>query len=247
MGSFSFKQFSVIHEKSAMKVNTDGVLLGAWCSLLKTSSGSLCLKALDVGTGTGVIALMVAQRISVEGLKYEIVGIDSDAPSSQEAADNFLASEWSESLQSLHLSFKDFASYDKGKFDLIISNPPYFVNSLKAPCRRRSYARHTDTLSFEELAELSANLLTNRGALAVILPAEAEGNFISIAASYGLFLSRICRVSTILGEDAKRVLMEFSLESNLSIKEERLSVQESPNGLYTMEYRKLTSEFYLGF
>ncbi|MBP6364747.1 MAG: methyltransferase [Bacteroidales bacterium] len=247
MGSFLFKQFSVRQEISAMKVNTDGVLLGAWCSLPQSVPLERPVRVLDVGTGTGVIALMVAQRLSSQFNNFNIVGIDPDAPSSEEAEYNFKASKWSNSLSSLPLSLKEFANTGSGCFDLIVSNPPYFINSLKAPAKRRSNARHSESLPFYELADCSANLLTPCGTLSVILPAEAGEFFVSAAALHGLSLYQICKVSTLSGEPEKRVLMEFSKTRDLGLKKSGLSVQESPGGTFSDDYRRLTADFYLKF
>ncbi|MEZ7874804.1 MAG: methyltransferase [Bacteroidales bacterium] len=247
MGSFLFKQFSVRQEISAMKVNTDGVLLGAWCSLPQTAPVERPLRVLDVGTGTGVIALMIAQRLSSLYSNFNIVGIDPDAPSSEEAGYNFMASKWSNSLSSLPLSFKEFANAGSGCFDMIVSNPPYFINSLKAPVKRRSNARHSESLPYCELAEYSANLLTPCGTLSVILPSDAEAAFVSAAALHGLSPVQICKVSTLSGEPEKRVLMEFSKDKTSGIKKSELSVQESPDGPFSAEYRRLTAYFYLKF
>lgn len=247
MGRFFFKKFAVTQEKSAMKVNTDGVLLGAWCSLPSADGLDESFKVMDVGTGTGVIALMVAQRLVTSGVEARITGIDPDSPSAEEAGDNFRESPWCDNLESLPLSLREFLLSSTMKMDLIVSNPPYFNNSLKAPCSRRSNARHTDNLSFNELVDCSADLISERGALSVILPIEAEREFVTIACAKGFFMVRICRVSTIEGDAPKRVMLEFSRVSRGLINEERLSVQKSPNGLFSDDYRKLTSDFYLKF
>ena len=230
-----------------MKVNTDGVLLGAWCCLPSAGVRDESFKVLDVGTGTGVIALMVAQRLASNGVKAEITGIDPDTPSAAEAGDNFRESPWGEDLESLPLSLREFKLSSSAKWNLIVSNPPYFNNSLKAPCSRRSNARHTDSLSFNELVDCSSDLLSEEGTLSVILPIEVEREFMAAAYAKGFFLVRICRVSTIEGDAPKRVMMEFSRVSRGGINEEGLSVQKSPNGLFSEEYRKLTSDFYLKF
>lgn len=246
MGHFFFKEFSVKQDRSAMKVNTDGVLLGAWCSL-PNGTEKKPVFVTDVGTGTGVIALMVAQRLYGIGIECSIDGIDPDDPSAVEAGENFNLSPWRESLISLPLSFSDYMSSNPLKRDLIVSNPPYFTNSLKAPCSRRSKARHNDSLSFSELANCSERLLSPNGTLSIILPSDGERDFISAATEAGLSLSRICRVSTITGESPRRVMMEFAKEDRGGVNEERLSVQESPSGSFTDRYKALTSAFYLKF
>lgn len=247
MGRFLFKQFSVKQEQSAMKVNTDGVLLGAWCSMPPVPREGDMINVLDVGTGTGVIALMVAQRLAPYGIKAQITGIDPDIPSACEAQSNFSESSWGENMMSQALSLKEYLETSPPKANLIVSNPPYFKNSLKAPCSRRSNARHTDNLSFSELIECSASLLSPGGVLSVILPAEAEREFVSVAASNGLSLFRLCRVSTVAGEEPRRIMMEFTGETSGDINEERLSIQKSPGGLFTNEYKMVTADFYLKF
>lgn len=230
--SFRFKQFVVENERSAMKVGTDGVLLGAWVPLDGEER-----RILDVGTGTGVIALMLTQRNPYS----TVIGIDIDNLSVEEAEYNFKASPWSDRLTAVHSDFRSFA--EKG-FDLVVSNPPFFINSLKAPSQRRSAARHNDTLSQDDLIDGSFNLLSEKGRLAVVLPSDEGALFIEKCREHGLYLSRICKVSTKPGASPKRYLMEFQ-KNNERLIEETLIIQDSEG--YTVEYRKLTGDFYLAF
>lgn len=228
MGTFQFKQFSVNNTLSAMKVGTDGVLLGAWAS---SSEGTV----LDVGTGTGVIALMMAQRCP----NAQIVGIDIDEGSVTEAAGNFKNSPWSERLK----AFKtDFRAFDF-KADLIVTNPPFFINSLKAPDTRRTDARHTDSLSQDELIDSALRVLSENGVLSLILPYSEGMKFISKCESAGLILRRRCKVFTREGDEPKRLMMEFSRKACASTQEEQLTIQNASG--YTLQYKSLTKDFYL--
>lgn len=191
---FRFKQFTVKDESCGMKVGTDGVLLGAW-----TPVDASYRRVLDVGTGSGLIALMLAQRSEAQ-----VLAIDVDEAAVFQAKDNFSNSPWAERLAAAHIPLQELQTEP---FDLIVSNPPYFVDSLKNPDAQRRAARHTDTLSQEELLEGARRLLTENGMLAVILPAEMEGAFLALAQQRGLTPYKITRVHTREGKPAKRVLM----------------------------------------
>lgn len=229
-GSFRFKKFTIANDRAAMKVGTDGVLLGAWASLDNPRT------ILDIGTGTGIIALMLAQRS--EG-KARITAIDIDPLAIEEAMDNFQNSPWRETFGASRISLQEFAgrAENDSRFDLLVSNPPYFTGSLKAPDERRTAARHTDTLGFAQMISGALQLLAPQGILAVIYPPEEGMEFVAEAESAGLHLRRICKVSTAAGKPEKRLLMEFSREANAP--EFETLVLDSP------EYRELTSEFYL--
>ncbi|MHC1779779.1 MAG: tRNA1(Val) (adenine(37)-N6)-methyltransferase [Bacteroidales bacterium] len=264
MGSFLFKKFTVRQQQSAMKVNTDGVLLPAWVNLNKLSKqNDEPFRVLDIGTGTGVIALIIAQRLEKEfagsGV-FEITGIDIDEPSSQEAAFNFSASPWAASLISRHISLQNLIKEegDKlcGKFSLILSNPPYFTSSLKAPGQRRSDARHNDILPFKDILRAADILLKDNGVLALVLPVNEGEQFIEKAGKTAFKLLRICRIKTLSGKKAKRVLMEFSKggadtkeagekkESGETIEEE-LIMQEKGGEYYSHAYCSLVGDYYL--
>lgn len=232
--SFKFKQFTVKNERSAMKVGTDGVLLGAWVSLEGNEKNIL-----DVGTGTGVIALMLAQRSS----SALITAVDIDEPSVEEAAGNFADSPWSGRLKAVNGDFRLFEN-DR-LYDLIVSNPPYFTNSLKAPQQRRNMARHNDNLSHSDLIKGAARMLEEGGRLAVVLPSDEGDLFAGTAFESGLFLKRICRVRTKSGSLPKRCLMEFSAEKKEPLVEEELIMQSGAE--FTRDYVSLTRDFYLAF
>ena len=253
MSVFRFKKFNVVNERSAMKVNTDGVILGAAMSILPSDRSML-----DIGTGTGTIALMAAQRLldcarqSAESFdrqsKYDndfrIDAIDIDEPSATEAAANFEASPWSETLKAYNLSLQDFAQKESGKYDLIFSNPPYFEDSLTAPDERKSAARHTsDGLSYRDIFEFAKDRLSEGGRVSLVLPADQEAALARYARMCGLHLFRIVRIRTVPRKAPSRIVAEFSRTRCPEPTEELLTIQDE--GKYTQEYLSLTRDFYL--
>lgn len=217
MGLFRFKQFSVANVRSAMKVNTDGVLLGAVADVLPSDR-----EVLDIGTGTGVVALMVAQRLSAVAPEYHVQGIDIDAPSAEEAGENFRNSPWAGHLDAEHVSLAlhDRNTLQGGEqvmYDLIVSNPPYYDNSLETPERRRNTARHTGdgssaSLSYREILEYASGHLRQEGRLAMILPADQEKALLRYARMCRFHLWKIMRVRTLERKPAARILVQFKLE-----------------------------------
>ncbi len=238
MSVFNFKKFSVMNERSAMKVNTDGVLLGAAMTIRPTDRAML-----DVGTGTGTIALMAAQRAIDAPCDIRIDAIDIDEASAAEAGMNFENSPWSEYMHAHHQSLDEFASASNMKFDLIFSNPPYFEDSLLAPEKRRCSARHTVGLSYRELLEFAADRLTDKGRLSVVLPAVQEAALTRCARMNGLYLFRIMRVRTVPRKAPGRIVAEFSRERYPEPEDFILTIQDE--GKYTQEYLSLTHDFYL--
>ena len=240
---FQFKQFFVRHDLSSMKVGTDGVLIGAWCPTCNQLSviSSQPYRILDVGTGSGLIALMLAQRCP----EAEIDAIDIDEASCEQARENFEASPWAERLHVAHSSLQDWQGRE---YDLIVSNPPYFVDSLKAPDAARCAARHNDTLPFSTLITESARLLKDDGTLAVIVPCEAEDELQGLAEAAGLHLTLHCYVHPKPGRDAKRVMIAWKKDRILSTdnteRTERLVLEDAQGGR-SDGYKKLTQEFYL--
>ena len=237
-----------MNERSAMKVNTDGVLLGAAMTIRE---GDRFL--LDIGTSTGTIALMAAQRVSGEeitGQAGNIDAIDIDEPSATEAAMNFANSPWAECLHAHNMSLDAFAAMDDGdegpvrKYDLIFSNPPYFEDSLTAPDERKSAARHTsDGLSYRDIFEFAKERLTDRGRVSLVLPVDQEAALCRYARMCGLHLFRILRVRTVPRKAPSRMIAEFSRQRCEVVKEELLTIQNE--GQYTQEYLSLTHDFYL--
>ena len=244
--SFRFKQFFIEDSRCAMKVGTDGVLLGAWCPITNhqsqiTNDQSQITNILDVGTGSGLIARMLMQRCP----EAQVDAIDIDEAAVAQARENGVNA-FCSSLQDWQNDQSPITNHKS--YDLIVSNPPYFQNSLKNPDKGRQTARHTDTLSYEELIIHSARLLTNHGQLALILPAEAESEIRQLAAAQNLFPTHITRVYSKESKPARRVLMSFEKSpiSNLQfpISEDSLVLEDEKGGR-SAAYSELCKEFYL--
>lgn len=241
MGVFNFKRFSVVNERSAMKVNTDGVLLGAAMTIRQSDRNLL-----DIGTGTGTIALMAAQRLSADDSfnAVSIEAIDIDEPSASEAAVNFSTSPWSDSLKAFNLPLDKFAESSDKSYDLIFSNPPYFEDSLTAPDERKSTARHTsEGLSYRDILEFAKERLAADGRVSFVLPADQEHALSRYARMCGLHLFRIIKVRTVPRKAPGRIIAEFSRQRVDSPVEELLTIQDE--GKYTQEYLSLMHDFYL--
>lgn len=234
---FHFKKFTICQDKTAMKVGTDGVLLGAWCSL-KTSPN----KILDIGSGTGLIALMLAQRSNA--MTIDAVEIDENAY--EQTVENFEKSDWGDRLFCYHSSFQDFVKEmqeDDEKYDLIVSNPPFYTETFQTNNQARNRARFSSSLPFQKLLSGAADLLFPSGKLALIIPCKEEQKFISIAFKFQLFLVRICRVKGSHTSDEKRSLLEFSFKEK-KIKKQILVIETSRHQ-YTKEYTDLVKDFYI--
>jgi len=220
-----------------MKVGTDGVLLGAWVNIAETTH-----HILDVGTGTGVIAIMLAQRAP----QARIDAVEIDEATAAQARRNAESSPWASRLNVFHQDFNDFVNSAASRYDLIVSNPPYFKQSLTSPDSARTTARHTEELLHEELLCGSLQLLNPQGKLAVVMP-YVEGNvFIALAANAGLYCNRKLNVSTKKDRPTKRLLMEFS-RSKARLDEQNLYIESNALNSFTAEYRALTKDFYLKF
>lgn len=240
MEVFRFKKFEVRNELSAMKVNTDGVLLGALAPVKMSFR-----RILDIGTGTGTIALMLAQRLEREGAKTPgIIGIDIDAPAAAEAEMNFKSSPWAGWLTAVKMSLLEFGQSDAGgAFDLIVSNPPYYDSSLTNPDERRTAARHTGgSLSYREVIAFAQTHLSENGALSLVLPASDENAALRYGRSFGLYASDIVRVRTVERKAAGRVVLTFGRRRQDAV-ETMLTIMEK--GKYTGEYISLMRDFYL--
>ena len=257
MSVFRFKYFNVVNERSAMKVNTDGVLLGAAMTILTADR-----RLLDIGTGTGTIALMAAQRaVGIPGQASAdemrsgddemgaggdvlIDAIDVDEPSASEAAINFKKSPWAEHLRAHNLSLQDFADSEPCKYDLIFSNPPYFEDSCIAPDERKSTARHTSVgLSYRDIFEFASERLADNGRVSLVLPADQEAALCRHARMCGLHLFRIVRIRTVERKAPIRIITEFSRQRCQTPAEKLLTIMNE--GKYTQEYLSLTKDFYL--
>lgn len=240
MSTFRFRRFSVANSESAMKVNTDGVLLGALMTLRAADRNCL-----DVGTGTGTVALMAAQRLYDVGVSdARITAIDIDGPSAREAAVNFAGSPWPDMLEAKHLPLSGLSGPDvPAAFDHIFSNPPYYDLSLQAPDMRRNAARHTDTLSYRELTAFAAEHLAADGILSMILPADSELWLLRHARMNGLQPVRIVRIRTVERKKPSRIVAEFSKRHSGNCLEQLLTLMK--DGSFTPEYRELTKPFYI--
>lgn len=231
---FQFKQFTIYHNKCAMKVGTDGVLLGAWA---ETES---CNRILDIGTGTGLIALMLAQRS-----KAIIDAIDIDADACLQAQENADSSPFAGRIKIQHSAMSDFAQASTDLYDLIVSNPPYFVDSLKCPDRKRNTARHTDTLTLEDLLQDSRKLLAPQGRIALILPYDQKERLTDCIRTQKLFLSKETSVIPVPGASPKRLLAELTATPPASPALSGQLTIEITRHQYTDEYISLTKDFYL--
>lgn len=230
---FRFKEFQVDDSLAAMKVGTDGVLLGAWADVENSRT------ILDVGTGSGLIALMVAQRSGAD-----VVAMDISADAVRQAEYNVARSPWSERIE-VCLGDIRTMTFDH-QFDHIVSNPPYFDEPLLSPDAERNLARHTSTLSFDELISVAERLLVVGGRLSVVLPSEGATRFRRTAFER-LWLVRQMDVATKQGEAAKRTLMEFTKSDKPAMPRCETIAIHSSDGSYSDDYRRLTQDFYLKF
>lgn len=232
---FTFKQFHIDHSRCAMKVGTDGTLLGAWATL--PANGRI----LDIGTGTGLIAIMAAQRTS----EAKITAIDIDEDCVLQAQDNIAASPWPDRIEVIHSALQEFDTPEK--FDVIISNPPYFIDSQLSPDTARSTARHTTTLPFNELVTGVRRLLADGGHFSLILPPTEMERFRSAARGV-MFVVRECHVWSTPTSGVRRIMAEFQAEppAKLTVVE-KIIIEEKGRHEYSEEYRTLTRDFYLKF
>ena len=233
---FEFKKFKVKQDRCAMKVSTDAVLLGAWVF----PNGSS--KILDIGTGTGVIALMLAQKTNAS-----ITAIDIDKASTDQAKINVLESIFKDKIDVKHMSFQELYHSSNDKYNLIVTNPPYFVDSLKSSLEHRTMARHTDTLPYEELLIGVKKLLDPKGKFCLILPKNEAELFREMATTKGLYLSKLLRVRTRKEKETeKRHLMQFEFKES-EFSETTLIIEEDSHRNYTNEYKEFTKDYYLNF
>jgi tRNA1Val (adenine37-N6)-methyltransferase len=234
--AFAFKKFTVRQDRCAMKVGTDAVLLGAWAEVKNAQ------RILDIGTGTGVIALMMAQRSNAF-----VDAIDIDANSCTQAVDNIGQSIWSDRIKVQQTSLQQFASISQLRYDLIVSNPPYFIDSSKALGVERTTARHADQLPYCEMMAGVLKLLHKDGRLCVILPVKEAEVFRELAGKGKLKLSKLTRVRTHADKSQeKRWLMQYEYNPT-SFSEDFLIIEKDARHTYSEEYRLLTKDFYLAF
>jgi tRNA1Val (adenine37-N6)-methyltransferase len=232
---FEFKQFTINQSRCAMKVGTDAVLLGAWIQIEGAES------ILDIGTGTGVIALMMAQKSTAM-----ITAIDIDASACEQSKENIGNSPWPDRIKVLNESLQQFTINNQHKFDLIVSNPPYFVDAYKSLEEARNQARHADQLPFNEFINCAKLLLHEKGKICVILPTRESIKFRELAAANQLYLTRIMHIKTTEYKDEKRQMLQFEL-INKKLVDETLVIEQDERHNYSKEYKELTKDFYLSF
>lgn len=231
---FKFKQFTIEQNKCAMKIGTDGVLLGAWTTISHNP-----FSILDIGAGTGVVALMLAQKCSAELI--DAIEIDDDAY--EQCTENFENSPWNDRLFCYHASLDEFVEEIEDTYDLIVSNPPFYSDKYKSENEQRDIARFQDALPFNHLIESVSKLLSETGVFSVIIPNKEEADFITLASNSGLYLNRLTRVKGSPDSETKRSLLEFSFtERSTEVNE---LIIETERHQYTEDYIKLTRDFYL--
>jgi tRNA1Val (adenine37-N6)-methyltransferase len=235
MSRFQFKQFSIQQNKTAMKVGTDGVLLGAW-----TPIGHHANTILDIGTGTGLIALMLAQRSSAT----QIDALEIDENAYEQAVNNFENSPWGDRLFCFHAGLDEFIDEPEDAYDLIVSNPPFYAEDYKTENEQRDLARFQDAMLFEDLVEAAGLLLSENGIFAVIIPFKEEAKFIDLCAEAELFPVKVTRVKGNPTSETKRSLLAFK-RYELSVLEADELVIEINRHEYTDDYIALTQDFYL--
>lgn len=230
---FQFKQFTVWQDRTAMKVGTDGVLLGTLAIGNKNTK-----HILDIGTGTGLVALMLAQRFSTASI--DAVEIDIDAY--EQAVDNFKKSPFGNRLNAIKSDISDYKS--EIKYNLVVSNPPYFVDSLKNPNKQRAIARHNLTLDFATLCQSASRLLNENGTFSVVIPTEAVDELNRICQSFGLYTYQRTDVKTTPNKTAKRSVINYSFSNNLTINNRTIVIENEPLK-YSPEFAQLIHDFYL--
>ena len=240
--SFQFKQFTILQDRCAMKVGTDGVLLGAWASGGASSGGR---RILDIGTGTGLIALMMAQRFP----DAMIDAIEIDREAARQACENVAASPFADRIRVMEISLQEYVQQmldqqNTYRYDAIVSNPPYFVDSLKNPDKHRMVARHTDTLSFRQLMQGVSRLLSDDGVFSVVLPVSVQEEFGNEALMFGLSKIYEVLIKTKENKAPKRCMMIFSRQHGTLVKSEQVCMMDADNERSSW-YQSLTKDFYL--
>ena len=237
--TFTFKQFQVNQDRCAMKIGTDGVLLGAWTPLINNP-----YNVLDIGAGTGILSLMLAQRSNAAPNNVGIIdAIEIDEDAYEQCVENFEASPWGDKLFCFHAGLDEFVDEPEDEYDLIISNPPFYTDDYKSDNTSRDLARFEDALPFEELIEAAALLLSDNGIFSVIIPYKEEERFVAMCKELDLFPLKITRVKGTPTSEIKRSLLAFCRMEQTPLIDE-LVIEISRHN-YTPEYIELTKEFYL--
>lgn len=233
MPHFDFQQFRICHDRCSMKVGTDGVLLGAWADVVKAQ------RILDIGTGSGLIALMAAQRSQAQ-----ITGIDIHAPSVEQARENVASSPYASRIDIEQCDVRSF--HPEAPFDCILTNPPYFEEELLPPNEARAGARHTQGLPFATCIEQAHRLLCNGGSFQVVLPHSVDNKFTALCVQQGFSLLRSTSIHTVRHKPPRRILLHFIKQSHIDTPVERTSIiLTAPDGGRSEEYKRLTRDFYL--
>jgi tRNA1Val (adenine37-N6)-methyltransferase len=232
---FQFKQFTVKQDRCAMKVGTDGVLLGAWCPI-----DNHPYSVLDIGAGTGILSLMLAQRSNAE----QIDAIEIDENAYEQCVENFESSPWGDRLFCFHAGLDEFMEEPEDEYDLIISNPPFYTEDYKTENEQRDLARFSDALPFKDLVEAVNLLLSENGIFAVIIPFKEEEKFIALAKDFELHPFKITRVKGTPTTEIKRSLLAFK-RYELSVLTADELIIETARHQYTEDYTALTKDFYL--
>ncbi len=235
MSKFQFKQFTIQQDKCAMKIGTDAVLLGAWCPIDNNP-----FSVLDIGAGTGILSLMLAQRSNAE----QIDALEIDEEAYEQCVENFENSPWSDSLFCFHAGLDEFVDEPEDQYDIIISNPPFYSEDFKTENSQRDLARFQEALPFEDLIEAADLLLTENGVFAVIIPYKEEKKFIDLCAEVELYPVKVTRVKGSHTSPIVRSLLTFR-RYELSVLNADELVIEINRHEYTDEYIELTKEFYL--
>ena len=232
---FQFKQFSVQQDRCAMKVGTDSVLLGAWCPIENNP-----FSVLDIGSGTGILSLMIAQRSNAE----QIDALEIDEEAYEQCVENFENSPWSDRLFCFHAGLDEFIDEPEEEYDLIISNPPFYAEDYKTENSQRDLARFQDALPFEDLVEAADLLLSENGIFAVILPYKEEERFVDLCLEVELYLVKITRVKGTPSTEIKRSLLAFKRNELSTLTADELVIEINRHE-YTDDYINLTRDFYL--
>lgn len=228
---FQYKQFTVYHDKCAMKVGTDGSMLGAWTNTQNAKY------ALDIGTGSGLLALMIAQK----NLSINIDAIDIDKDAIMQAQENVERSPFADRIRCQQISLQEYEAHKK--YDLIISNPPFFLETLKSPNEQRAIARHADSLPIRELLFYSSNLLSDRGSLSIIYPHDYKDELTKLSKEYDLCISRLTNVYPTPHSQPKRILAELSKSIEPLIEDDLII--EIERHVYSDEFKSLVRDFYI--
>ncbi|GAA4047090.1 tRNA1(Val) (adenine(37)-N6)-methyltransferase [Flavobacterium chungnamense] len=235
MSTFNFKQFTVQQDKCAMKIGTDGVLLGAWCPIDNNP-----FSVLDIGAGTGILSLMLAQRSNAE----QIDSLEIDEEAYEQCMENFENSPWSDRLFCFHAGLDEFVDEPEDEYDIIISNPPFYSEDYKTDSSQRDLARFQDALPFEDLIEAADLLLSENGIFAVIIPYKEEERFIDLCAEVELFPVKVTRVKGSHTTPIVRSLLAFKRYELSALTADELVIEISRHE-YTDDYINLTKDFYL--